>query len=197
MKTLIRSLFVFAIFFPAQSLLAQAPDNRFWPKNTKQLNLIDYTWIEVPRNTSHSGAFVRWPAVQGFAPNINALFETFNGNIRQYRAAALPIIKNMGMKILRDRVIYERIWETESTARFEILSKNFSYRVWSCGCYGDSQKEKLESQVGRRNDKCHAHSGCALVGLSFNNSRDCRTTSFSLHGLNQSFNSKAVVAFYR
>jgi hypothetical protein len=116
MKTLLRSLFIFTLFFPAQSLLAQAPDNRIWPKNTKQVNLIDYTWIEVPRNTSHSGAFVFWPAVQGFKPNINALFERFSGNIRQYRAASLPIIKNMGMKILRDRVIYERIWETESTA---------------------------------------------------------------------------------
>jgi hypothetical protein len=116
MKTLLRSLFIFTLFFPAQSLLAQAPDNRIWPKNTKQVNLIDYTWIEVPRNTSHSGAFVFWPAVQGFKPNINALFERFSGNIRQYRAASLPQYKNAGFIILRDRVIYNRIWEIESTA---------------------------------------------------------------------------------
>jgi hypothetical protein len=115
-RYLLLALVIFALFLQVQSLLAQAPDNRIWPKNTKQVSLIEHTWIEVPRNTSHSGAAVVWPAVQGFKPNINALFERFSGNIREYRAASLPLIKIMGMKILRDRVIYNRIWEIESTA---------------------------------------------------------------------------------
>jgi hypothetical protein len=96
-------------------LFAQTPDSRIWPLNTKQVQMLNGTvWMEVPRAAQQSGNIVRLAAVNGFRPNINALFEFGSGSIRSYRLAALPNYTNFGFRILRERVVYNRIWEIES-----------------------------------------------------------------------------------
>ena len=97
------------------ALFAQTPDSRIWPRNTKQVQMLNRTvWMEVPRAAQQSGNVVRLGAVNGFRPNINALFEAGNASIQTYRSSALPIYREFGFRILRERVIYNRVWEIES-----------------------------------------------------------------------------------
>lgn len=104
-----------ALTLTANTLFAQTPDSRIWPRNTKQVQmLLGTVWMEVPRVAQQSGDSVRLPAVSGFRPNINALFEAGFGSIQAYRLSALRLYRDFGFRFLRERVIYNRVWEIES-----------------------------------------------------------------------------------
>lgn len=104
-----------AFMLTANALVAQTPDSRIWPRNTKQVQMLNGSvWMEVPRAAQQSGNVVRLAAVNGFRPNINALFESGFSNVQSYRLSALPVYRDFGFRILRERVIYNRVWEIES-----------------------------------------------------------------------------------
>jgi len=107
---------IVALLYASSNLNAQTPDSRIWRTGTKQTALLSgLVWLEVPVATTQLGNIVRWPAVNGFSPNINALYESHFGNIFTYRVATLQNLRAFGFKILRERVIFNRIIEIEST----------------------------------------------------------------------------------
>lgn len=115
--TFLSFLLVCSLGCAASTLQAQVPDSRIWPTKTKQVELLPgKAWMEVPRFVKQDGIFLSWPTVQGFVPNINAIYEPFFGSIVQYRKISLPIFKSQGIRVLRDRVLFGRIWESELLA---------------------------------------------------------------------------------
>ena len=114
--SLYRGLFFAALLLGATaSGHAQTPDSRIWPRNTKTIQMLNgLAWMEVPRAAQQSGNLVRLGSVSGFRPNINALFEATNLTISGYRTAALPVYRDFGFRVIKERVIYGRVWEIES-----------------------------------------------------------------------------------
>jgi hypothetical protein len=103
--------------FVAQSHLhAQRADRRIWQQNTRDVSMLSgNVWMQAPiNNVEQNGNSLLWPSIRGFRPNINALYDAYNAPIRDYRTDSIPILTGLGFKIIRDRIIYDRIWELES-----------------------------------------------------------------------------------
>jgi hypothetical protein len=92
------------------------PDFRMWNDKIRPLEMLGQNvWMQAPFAAQQDGNILRWPALKNFRPNINALFEATPATIQQYRAGSLPGYAGAGFRIIRERIIYDRIWEVEST----------------------------------------------------------------------------------
>ena len=95
---------------------AQKPDARIWNNNVRQVQMLNgNVWMQAPFTAQQDGNVLFWPSFKSFSPNINALFDPAPVTIQQYRAASLPTYASMGFRIIKEQILYDRIWEVEST----------------------------------------------------------------------------------
>lgn len=96
---------------------AQRPDSRSWNNSVREIEMLGgNVWMQAPFTTQQDGNFLFWPTRQNTRPSISVMFESTPATIQQFRVAALPFFAAAGIRIIRERILYGRIWEVESTS---------------------------------------------------------------------------------